>query len=77
MELKEIKRLIESRYDHDDVKRLLAMRVQRRSPQTDMLEEEPEVLSLIREVIRPELEQSNFKPQGLFEVTLSTSTLRS
>ena len=58
MEPTEIKRLIESRLNYNEAKRLLAKLVQRRSPQTDMLEEEPQVLSLIGEVIQPELEQS-------------------
>jgi acetylornithine deacetylase len=36
--------------------------VQYASPQTERLEAEPQVLALIREVIKPELEQSNLKP---------------
>ncbi len=36
--------------------------VQTPSPQTDLLEAEPQVLSLIREVIKPELERSGLHP---------------
>ncbi|MGH7833235.1 MAG: M20 family metallopeptidase, partial [Candidatus Binatia bacterium] len=54
----ESKRLIEEHLDYAEVKRLLVGLVQFPSPQTELLEEEPKVLALIRDVIRPELEAS-------------------
>src|SRR6478736_1125214 len=47
---------------YDEVKRLTVKLVQYPSPQTELLESEPQVLALIRNVIKPELEQSGLKP---------------
>jgi len=57
MDSREAKRLIEENLQVEEVKRLLVKVVQRPSPQTDLLEEEPQVLAFIREVIKPELEE--------------------
>ncbi len=62
MEPIEIKRLIEGALDYNEVRRLLVKLVQTPSPQTDLLEGEPQVLSLIRDVVGPELEQSGIRP---------------
>lgn len=56
------KRIIDKNLHYDEVKRLLVKLVQTPSPQTDQLEAEPQVLSLIREVIKPELERSRLRP---------------
>lgn len=56
------KKLIEKNLAYDEVKRLTVKLVQHASPQTQLLEAEPQVLALIREVIKPELEQSGLKP---------------
>ena len=56
------KRLIEKNLSYDEVKRLAVKLVQHASPQTELLESEPQVLALIRDVIKPELEQSGLKP---------------
>ncbi len=62
MEPIEIKILIEGALDYNEVRRLLVKLVQTPSPQTDLLEGEPQVLSLIRDVVGPELEQSGIRP---------------
>jgi acetylornithine deacetylase/succinyl-diaminopimelate desuccinylase-like protein len=56
------KKLIEKNLSYDEVKRLTVKLVQCPSPQTELLESEPQVLALIRNVIKPELEQSGLKP---------------
>ena len=56
------KRLIEKNLSYDEVKRLTVKLVQHASPQTELLEAEPQVLALIRDVIKSELEQSGLKP---------------
>ena len=56
------KRLIEKNLGYDEVKRLTVKLVQHPSPQTPRLEAEPQVLALIRDVIKPELEHSGLKP---------------
>ncbi|MEE8077330.1 MAG: M20/M25/M40 family metallo-hydrolase [Candidatus Binatia bacterium] len=58
MDSREAKRLIEENLQVEEVKRILVKVVQRPSPQTDLLEEEPQVLAFIREVIKPELEEA-------------------
>lgn len=58
----ETKKLIEERLRYGEVKRLLIKLVQTASPQTELLECEPQVLSLIREQIKPELESSGIEP---------------
>ncbi|HUF43457.1 MAG TPA: M20/M25/M40 family metallo-hydrolase [Verrucomicrobiae bacterium] len=56
------KKLIEKNLVYDEAKRLAVKLVQHPSPQTGLLEAEPQVLSLIRDIIKPELEQSGLKP---------------
>ncbi|HEY3165806.1 MAG TPA: M20/M25/M40 family metallo-hydrolase [Candidatus Binatia bacterium] len=56
------KKLIEKNLSYDEVKRLTVKLVRHASPQTELLEAEPQVLALIRDVIKPELEQSSLKP---------------
>jgi acetylornithine deacetylase/succinyl-diaminopimelate desuccinylase-like protein len=56
------KKLIEKNLSYDEVKRLTVKLVQHASPQTELLEAEPQVLALIRHVIKPALEQSGLKP---------------
>jgi acetylornithine deacetylase/succinyl-diaminopimelate desuccinylase-like protein len=56
------KKLIEKNLGYDEVKRLTVKLVQHPSPQTPRLEAEPQVLALIRDVIKPELEHSGLKP---------------
>lgn len=57
-----LKKLIEKNLHFDEVKRLLIKLVQFPSPQTERLESEPQVLALIREVVKPELERSGLRP---------------
>jgi acetylornithine deacetylase/succinyl-diaminopimelate desuccinylase-like protein len=57
-----LKKLIEKNLQFDEVKRLLVKLVQTPSPQTERLEAEPQVLALIRDVIKPELERSGLRP---------------
>ena len=56
------KKLIEKNVSYDEVKRLAVKLVQHASPQTELLEAEPQVLALIRDIIKPELEQSGLRP---------------
>jgi uncharacterized protein YggL (DUF469 family) len=58
MEAESAKRVIDKNLRYDEVKRLIVKLVQHASPQTEQLEAEPKVLALIREVIKPELEQA-------------------
>ena len=62
MEAGSAKRIIERNLQYDEVKRLLVKLVQHASPQTEQLEAEPQVLGLIRDVIKPELEQAGLHP---------------
>src|SRR3990170_5579631 len=62
MDAQTAKRIIEKNVHYDEVKRLLVKLVQHPSPQTSMLESEPQVLALIRNVIKPELEQASLRP---------------
>lgn len=62
MDAQACKRVIEQNLRYDDVKGLLIKLVQIESPQTELLEEEPKVLSLIRDFILPELEHSGVHP---------------
>ena len=57
-----VKKLIEENLAYDEIKRLLVKLVQTPSPQTALLEAEPQVLALIRDVIKPELERSGLRP---------------
>ena len=56
------KKLIEKNLSYDEVKRLTVKLVQHASPQTQLLEAEPQVLALIRDVVKSELEQSGLHP---------------
>jgi acetylornithine deacetylase/succinyl-diaminopimelate desuccinylase-like protein len=57
-----VKKLVEKNLKYDEVKRILVKLVQTPSPQTDLLESEPQVLSLISDVVKPELERSGLRP---------------
>jgi succinyl-diaminopimelate desuccinylase len=56
------KKLIEKNLSYDEVKRLTVKLVRHASPQTELLEAEPQVLALVNDVIKPELEQLGLKP---------------
>ena len=56
------KKLIEKNLSYDEVKRLAIKLVQHPSPQTALLEAEPQVLALIRDIVKPELEQAGLRP---------------
>ena len=58
MDADSAKKIIDKNLHYAEVKRLLVKLVQHASPQTELLEAEPQVLGLIREVIKPELEQA-------------------
>jgi acetylornithine deacetylase/succinyl-diaminopimelate desuccinylase-like protein len=62
MDAQTAKKLIDKNLAYDEVKRLTVKLVQHASPQTEMLEAEPQVLALIRDVVKPELEQAGFRP---------------
>ena len=62
MDAQVVRKLIDKNLRYDEVKRLAIKLVRHPSPQTELLEAEPQVLALIRDVIKPELEQSNLKP---------------
>jgi acetylornithine deacetylase/succinyl-diaminopimelate desuccinylase-like protein len=62
MDAQTVKKLVERNLNYDEVKRLLVKLVQTPSPQTELLEAEPQVLALIREVVKPELEHSGLRP---------------
>jgi succinyl-diaminopimelate desuccinylase len=62
MEAQSAKRIIEKNLQYDEVRRLLVKLVQHPSPQTERLEAEPQVLALIRDVVKPELEQAGLHP---------------
>lgn len=56
------KKLIEKHLNYVEVKRLTVKLVQHASPQTRLLESEPQVLALISDVVKPELEQAGHHP---------------
>jgi acetylornithine deacetylase/succinyl-diaminopimelate desuccinylase-like protein len=56
------KKIVEKNLKYDEVKRLLVKLVQFPSPQTERLEAEPQVLALLRDVVKPELEQTGLHP---------------
>lgn len=58
MEATDAKKFIEENLDPDKVKALLVRLVQVPSPQTELLEAEPRVLSFIEDVVKPELEEA-------------------
>lgn len=62
MEAALVKKLIDKNLSYDEVKRILVKLAQFASPQTSLLEAEPQVLALIRDLVKPELEQSGFHP---------------
>jgi acetylornithine deacetylase/succinyl-diaminopimelate desuccinylase-like protein len=62
MDAQTVKKLVEKNLHYDEVKRILVKLVQTPSPQTELLEAEPQVLALIRDVVKPELERSGLKP---------------
>lgn len=62
MEAQTAKKIIEKNLQYDDVKRLLVKLVQHASPQTELLETEPKVLTLISQIVKPELEQAGLRP---------------
>src|SRR3989338_8670099 len=61
MDAQQAKKLIAENLRYEEVKKLLIKLVQTPSPQTELLEEEPKVLSLIREIVKPELEASGVR----------------
>jgi acetylornithine deacetylase/succinyl-diaminopimelate desuccinylase-like protein len=62
MEAQIAKKLIEKNLQYDEVKRLAVKLVQHPSPQTPLLEAEPQVLALISDVVKPELERAGLHP---------------
>jgi acetylornithine deacetylase/succinyl-diaminopimelate desuccinylase-like protein len=58
----EAKSYIEENLRYEETKRLLVQLVKNPSPQTDLLEDEPKVLALIRDVIKPDLEAGGIQP---------------
>jgi acetylornithine deacetylase/succinyl-diaminopimelate desuccinylase-like protein len=62
MEAQIVKKLIEKNLQYSETKRLAVKLVQHASPQTEKLEAEPQVLALISDVVRPELEQAGLHP---------------
>jgi acetylornithine deacetylase/succinyl-diaminopimelate desuccinylase-like protein len=62
MEAQIAKKLIEKNLQYDEVRRLAVKLVQHASPQTAKLEAEPQVLALISEVVKPELERAGLHP---------------
>lgn len=62
MDSQDAKKIIEENLRYEEVKRLLVRLIQTPSPQTELLEEEPQVLSLITDLVKPELEQAGVRP---------------
>jgi len=62
MDAQSAKRIIEKYLLYDETKRLLVKLVQHAIPQTAQLEAEPMVRALIRDVVKPELEQAGLHP---------------
>lgn len=62
MDAQSAKRIIEKHLQYDETKRLLMKLVQHESPQTAQLEAEPKVRALIRDVVKPELEDAGLHP---------------
>ena len=63
MEAQLAKKIVEKNLKYDEAKRLLVKLVQFPSPQTELLESEPQVLALIRDVIKPELDRVGLQPR--------------
>lgn len=55
MDANEAKKRIDQQLSYEETRNLLVKLVQTPSPQTELLEREPQVLSLIRDVVKPEL----------------------
>ncbi len=62
MDVQSAKRIIDKHLQYEETKRLLVKLVQHASPQTAQLEAEPMVRALIRDVVKPELEQAGLHP---------------
>lgn len=62
MDAQTAKKIIDKNLHYDEVKRLLVKLVQHASPQTELLEAEPKVLALIRDVIKPALDKAGLHP---------------
>ena len=62
MESSRAKKLIDEYLTYEEAKQLLVKLVQFPSPQTALLEKEPQVLALIQQTIRPELEKDGIRP---------------
>jgi acetylornithine deacetylase/succinyl-diaminopimelate desuccinylase-like protein len=62
MEAQTTKKIIDKNLQVQEIKRLLVKLVQHASPQTELLESEPKVLALIRDIVKPELEQAGLHP---------------
>jgi len=62
MEAHSVKRIIEKNLLYEEARSILVKLAQTPSPQTELLEAEPQVLALIRDVIKPELEQAGLHP---------------
>lgn len=63
MEAQLAKKIVEKNLKYEEAKRLLVKLVQFSSPQTELLESEPQVLALIRDVIKPELDRVALQPR--------------
>src|SRR3989338_2879608 len=57
-----VKKLVDEKLRYEEVKRLLVKLVQTPSPQTELLEEEPKLLSLTRESVKWELKKCGVEP---------------
>jgi len=61
MDTDKAKRYVEESLHYEEVKQILVKLVQFPSPQTKLLEEEPKVLALIKDVVNPELEKTGIR----------------
>jgi len=61
MDTDRAKRYVEESLHYEGVKQILVKLVQFPSPQTELLEEEPKVLALIKDVVNPELEKTGIR----------------
>ena len=61
MDTDKAKRYVEESLHYEGVKQILVKLVQFPSPQTKLLEEEPKVLALIKDVVNPELEKTGIR----------------
>ena len=62
MDAQVVQKLVERNLGYDEVKGLVVKLIRHPSPQTAKLEAEPQVLALIRDVVKPELEQIGLHP---------------